>query len=249
MISCPLLARSAGLVLSTTKGVGPIQIDRIGIRARRLRKSLLTGARLLQDQTRQEWGRCHAFFVTLTYAENQAWAPNQINAFMRRLGWWCKSKGIERRAEWCLEFTRRGRPHYHVIVWLPKRLQLPKPDKCGWWVQGHSNRELARSPVGYLAKYASKFTPEAVAAFPKGARSHGVSGLEKEGARELRWWKSPLFSREVLGDGADIRKAPGGYLDRVTGVYARSPWRVEIDAGGRIFVHKIEEYTNGKSYH
>jgi hypothetical protein len=214
-----------------------------------MRKSLLTSGRLLDEQAKREWFRVRAWFVTLTYAENQDWNPKQVSRYMARLYDWCRCQGLAIRAEWCLEVTKRGRPHYHVIVWLPKRLALPKPDKAGWWVHGHSNREEARSPVGYLAKYASKFTAEAVAAIPKGARSHGVSGLDQEGKREVRWWKSPAFARTALGELADIRKAPGGYMDRLSGAFERSPWIVSVDGGGRVFIHKAAEYTNEQSCH
>ncbi len=234
----------AGLVLSTTSAQGPLEIDRNHCRALRMRKSLLTGGRLLDEQARAEWFRVTAWFVTLTYAPNQDWNAKQITAYMKKLFVWCRGHGITVRAEWCLELTRAGRPHYHVIVWLPKRLALPKPDKSGWWVHGNSNRERARSAVGYVAKYASKFSADMAAAMPKGARSHGVSGLDKEGKREVRWWKAPMFARTALGESADIRRAPGGYVDRVSGAFERSPWRVVIDPAGRITIHKVAEYTN-----
>ena len=208
-----------------------------------MRKSLLTAGRLLDDQARTQWQRVRAWFVTLTYRDDVEWDRKQISAYMARLYDWCRTQGLKMRAEWCLELTRRGRPHYHVIVWLPKRLALPKGDKRGWWVHGMTRTEIARSPVGYLAKYASKFTPEMAGAMPKGARSHAVAGLDPEGKRELRWWKSPLFARVALGERADIRKAPGGYFDRCTGAYQRSPWIVTVDGGGRVFIHKAKEYT------
>jgi len=243
MVSTGAGAAGAGLVLSTTSPDGRVQIDRLHCRAVRMRKSLLTAGRLLDDQARDQWQRVRAWFVTLTYREDVEWNRKQISAYMARLYDWCRAQGLRMRAEWCLELTRRGRPHSHVIVWLPKRLALPKGDKRGWWVHGMTRTEIARSPVGYLAKYASKFTPDMAAVMPKGARSHAVAGLDPEGKRELRWWKSPLFAREALGERADIRKAPGGYFDRVSGVYQRSPWIVSVDGGGRVFIHKATEYT------
>jgi len=250
-ISRPAGTRSgppgAGLVLSTTKAEGPILIDPAHCRAIRMRKSLLTSGRLLDEQAREEWQRVRAWFVTLTYRDDVSWSPNHIRAFMRRIDDWCRSRGLRRRAEWCLELTRRGRPHYHVIVWVPSRFALPKADKRGWWLCGMTRTEVARKPVAYLAKYASKFSPDMAAAMPKGARSHGVCGLNPEGKREVRWWKSPLFAREALGERADVRKAPGGYLDRMQGAFVRSPWVVTVDGGGRVFVHKVTEYTNVES--
>ena len=56
---------------------------------------------------------------------------------------------------WVLELTKRGRPHYHVLFWLPKGVSMPKADKQGWWKHGMT-RSGGHSPVGYLCKYTSK---------------------------------------------------------------------------------------------
>jgi len=235
---------SAGLVLSTTSCSGPIEIDPFHCRALRSRKGLLTSGRLLDEAARRNGFRTRAWFVTLTYRDGVDWAPRQVSAMFNHLRAWCRARGVVFRAQWCLELTRRMRPHYHVIVWLPARLALPKADKRGWWPHGMTQTVVARSPVGYLAKYASKFTPDCMAAMPKGARVSGVSGLEPEAAREVRWWKAPAGARELLGGLADIRVAPGGRVDRVSGAFWRSPWRVTVDGGGRVFVQKVAEYTN-----
>lgn len=139
---------------------------------------------------------------------------------------------------WALELTKRLRPHYHLLVWLPKGVTLPKPDKRGWWPHGMTRIEWARNAVGYLAKYASKFNPETAFALPKGMRTHGVGGLNDESARELRWWRSPTAAREALGALADIRKVLGGYADKRTGLFWPSPWRVFVDNLGRVFVYQ-----------
>lgn len=97
----------------------------------------------------------------------------------------------------------------------------------------------ARHAVGYLAKYASKFTPECAEAMPHGFRSHGVGGLGDEARRELRWWKSPKEAREVLGLLADIRKIVGGYMDKLTGAFWPSPWRVIVGNNGQLTVWRF----------
>lgn len=98
--------------------------------------------------------------------------------------------------------------------------------------------EKARNCVGYLAKYASKFTSLVAAAFPKGFRTHGVGGLGDESKRELRWWKAPREARDALGVAADIRKTKGGYFDRLTGEMWPSPWKVTF-LFGRTFAWKV----------
>jgi hypothetical protein len=152
-----------------------------------------------------------------------------------------KRRAVVARFVWCLELTKRLVPHYHVLVWLPRGLTIPKPDKRGWWPWGMTRIEWARRAVGYVAKYASKATPECMNAMPKGARTHGVGGLQPEGRRELRWWKSPTFTREHFGERADIRKIKGGYVDKCDGLFLRSPWHVVVGDRGRIFVWSEEQ--------
>ncbi|HHA2677505.1 TPA: replication initiation protein, partial [Stenotrophomonas maltophilia] len=98
--------------------------------------------------------------------------------------------------------------------------------------------EKARNCVGYLAKYASKFTSVVAGAFPKGFRTSGVGGLNEESRRELRWWKAPKEAREALGGDADIRKTKGGWFDKATGVFWPSPWKVTF-AFGRTIAWKV----------
>jgi hypothetical protein len=159
-----------------------------------------------------------------------------IRSFVGRSG---RSRHWSRlRYLWCLELTRALVPHYHLLIWIPKGCKLPKPDERGWWKHGSTRIEWARKAVGYLAKYASKFTAAVIDALPKGFRTHAVGGLNPESKRELRWWKSPLDARAALGEAADIRKTRGGYADRITGVFWPSPWHVFLTPDGRLFAWK-----------
>ncbi len=112
------------------------------------------------------------------------------------------------------------------------------PDRAGWWKYGLTRIEWAKNCVGYLAKYASKFTAETAGCMPKGMRSHGIGGHSQESKRELRWWKAPTDAREALGETADIRKAKGGYFDKRTGEFWPSPWHVYLTLDGRIIAWK-----------
>lgn len=225
---------SHGLVPSTTTQTA-FELDRFKARAARMRKSILTGARLHQAESVAAGFRGRWAMLTLTYREETDWAANHVRLFLTHVRQWLKRRRSAARFVWCLELTKRGRPHYHVLVRLSRGLTLPKPDKQGWWPHGLTRVEWARNAVGYVAKYASKATPEVMCDLPKGARTHGVGGLSDEGARELRWWKSPLAAREALGKVADIRKVLGGYADKTTGEFWRSPWHVYIDGAGRVF--------------
>lgn len=246
-------AAGLGLVYSSTSGTPlrrvSLELDRNRIRAARLRKSIITGARLHDSEARQGSARGAWYMLTATYAEGSDCSPRDISGlvkrirshfdrFNRRTG-----RGRSRlRYLWVGELTKRLRPHYHLLIWIPRGYYLGKPDLRGWWPHGMTRIERARNAVGYLAKYASKFCGAMAAAFPRGFRTHGVGGLNEESRRELRWWKAPLDAREALGEDADIRKVFGGYADKRTGAFWPSPWRVFCDRG-RIIAWKLEPLT------
>lgn len=240
-------AAALGLVHYSTSGTQAfgrvsIEIDPQQARAQRLRKSVITGARL-HDQEAQKGSRRGAwYFLTLTYRDGSNSSPRDVSELLRRMrGHFNRTvaravrfKGQVFRYVWVGELTKRLRPHYHVMVWVPRGMYFGKVDQRGWWPHGSSQIEKARNCVGYLAKYASKFTAATAAAFPKGFRTSGVGGLNEESRRELRWWKAPAEAREALGSDADIRKAKGGWFDRLTGVFWPSPWKVSFIFGRTI---------------
>ena len=94
--------------------------------------------------------------VTLTYREDVEWSPRQVSGYLKCVREWARRKDIFIHYVWVLELTKRGRPHYHVLFWLPKGVSMPKADKQGWWKHGMTRSEWAHSPVGYLCKYTSK---------------------------------------------------------------------------------------------
>ena len=94
--------------------------------------------------------------VTLTYRDDVDWSPRQVSNYLKCVREWARRKGIFIHYVWVLELTKRGRPHYHVLFWLPKGVSMPKADKQGWWKHGMTRSEWAYSPVGYLCKYTSK---------------------------------------------------------------------------------------------
>lgn len=190
-------------------------------RGSRCRQSVITAARLLS-----EGGDVHrCVFLTLTYREDVEWAAGHIRTLNSRFEDWCARRGVKLRLVWVLELTARGRPHYHAIIMLPKRLSLPMPDRRGWWPHGMTKMETARNGVGYLAKYASKGMNTAYQA-PKGARICGARGLSPEQRDEKSWWMKPRWVREVLGILDRPKKVKGGYLAQSTGELLLSPWRM-----------------------
>lgn len=227
---------AAGLVPSTTKGTRVLEIDRFEARSKLMRKSILTAARLHVEESERPGFRPGKWaMLTATYRNDDAWQAGQIKELMRHVRQWLKRRGIEARFLWCMELTKRGRPHYHVLIRLPRGFTIPKPDKQGWWQWGMTRIEWARNAVGYMAKYASKACADAMVTVPVGARTHGVGGLNQESKRELRWWKAAKFARDAFGESADIRKVLGGYCDRTSGLFLASPWRVFVTGAGQVF--------------
>lgn len=247
-------AASLGLVPSSTSGHGvqrvTVTLDQNRIRAMRLRKSIITGARL-HDQAAQKGSTRGAWYMlTTTYREGCNASPRDVSDLVRSVRRYFHRLGrLKYRANrprfrylWVGELTKRLRPHYHLLIWIPRGFWLPKADQSGWWPHGSTKIEKARNAVGYLAKYASKFTAAVVDAFPRGFRTHAVGGLEADDQRELRWWKAPKDARDALGPDADIRKVRGGYADKLTGSFWPSPWRCFFDKG-HVIAWKLEPIT------
>jgi hypothetical protein len=220
-----------------------LEIDVYSSRVRKLSKAVRNSAHILDsaahvDEQHVRWRR---LFVTLTYRDDGMWKPGQMTLFSQAVRDWFKRScnGTRFRMVWVMELTKRGRPHYHCMIWVRARDYFPNPHKAGWWPHGFahvlSSKVHINRPVAYMAKYASKFTAEQAKHVPKGARLYGVNGATPEGKRVIRWWRAPLFAREAMGGAADIRKVKGGYVNRVTGEFLVSEWKVTILPSGRVF--------------
>ena len=200
-------------------------VDPLASRLKKMKKTIVTGARLIQDRLcphGRNSGYRSAMF-TLTYAKVEDWEPGHIRAFLTIVRNHLSRRGVKLRYAWTAELQKRGAVHYHCIIWLPRNLKLPMPDKCGWWPHGRTNSKFARKAVGYIAKYASKGLDDDTE-LPKGIRLYGLGGLLHEDRVELRYWRAPLFARIALGLGADIRKMTGGYYCHKSGGVVASPW-------------------------
>ncbi len=220
----PVLGPQApGLVSLVTSDTEPdlITLNRDASRLKNMRKSVITSARLFSEQTTSSGFRFKPAMLTLTYAPGVDWKKNHISALLKSIREYLRRKGFAFLYVWVLELTKQGIPHYHVVLWLPKGVTLPKPDKRGWWPHGITRIEWARNAVGYLAKYASKGTD--MLALPKVARMHGNGGLSQDRRSELSWWKLPQWVREhfAIADRA-IRCPGGGWISRLSGEHLES---------------------------
>lgn len=214
------------------------EIDRDLMRLKRLKKNVITSARL---HSREVSRGTKSLMVTLTYADECEWSPKQIARYLDCIKQWLKRKGHPCRYVWVYELTKRGRPHYHVLFWLPKGLTMPKADKRGWWPWGLTRTEWARNAVGYLAKYASK-GKDSDQVIPKGVRLYGVGGLTLHSRRERAWWNLPVGVRRWGFPLSRWRRCPGGGWVSGSGEWRPSLWVVQL-IGGRTFVFPRPEPT------
>jgi hypothetical protein len=214
-----------------------VEIDPEATRLSRLKTTVLTAARLHGQQTRKRW-KC--LMLTLTYDPKRAkWEAGQISDLIRHIRFYLKRRGVPMRFVWVQEFTKKGAPHYHVLIWLPFGRSLPMPDKQGWWPYGMTKIEWVRHAVGYIAKYASK--ADSLHRPEKGARIHGNGGLTDEALLEQRWWKLPAWLRSDVEPSDRLRRAPtgtgGGFVHPGTGERYISPWEVFFSAG-RVYIKR-----------
>ena len=162
--------------------------------------------------------RLAGVFLTLTYRPDVNWAPNHLRECMKRIRHWCKRRRVVPRFAWVAEQHRSGRIHFHIILFLPRGLILPKPDKQGWWPHGMTRIERCRKQsVGYLIKYATK-CQSIDHPWPKGMRLHGHGGLDLAQRIRRAWWVLPKYIRVQCEDWMRVRRATGGgWFSPVTG--------------------------------
>jgi hypothetical protein len=207
-------------------------------RLRKMKQNVITSARLHEEEARQGSVRGRWAMLTLTYRDDERWVADQVGQLLNRIRDYAARSGFRARYTWVLELTKRGRPHYHVLVWLPKGRTLPKPDKQGWWQFGLTRIEWARNAVGYIAKYASKGDDYDLQTLPKGARLSGNGGLSKQSRIELRWWKLPKWVRDAWATVCDVAREKGGYRNRSDGDFLASRYRI-VFIGGALLLCEI----------
>jgi len=174
--------------------------------------------------------RC--WFVTLTYRDLGGWRPRHISDFLRCLRAWCAKHECKARYIWVAELQQRGAVHYHLALWLPRRLVVPFPDRAGWWPHGMTQRAEAQAPIGYLMKYVSKGdTP--MHTFPAGAHIYGTGGLCRDGKEMRAWVNLPEWAKRMHGVG-ELARVGGSVVVRATGEILTSPWQVLRTPGGML---------------
>ncbi len=185
-------------------------------------KSLSCVGDVLMDERADDGRRLSRAFVTFTYRPGVEWQPRHLTECLKRMRHWVARRGVQFRYLWVAEQHKSGRVHYHAIIWLPRGITMPKPDKQGWWPHGFTNVQWARKGIGYLVKYATKTATSAVP-FPRGCRLHGHGGLNRERRTYRAWWMLPKYQRERCEPEDRVRRARGGgWRSAVTGEWWES---------------------------
>lgn len=237
----PHATEAPGLVIfktSDTALLESVEIDQVQARMKRLRRSITWAARLFEHCLGSR--QYKPAMLTLTYRDIDGFKPLHISELIKRIRQWLDRRGHTMRYVWVAELQRRGALHYHVLLWLPRGLTLPKPDKQGWWPHGSTRIEWARNAIGYLCKYISKF--DSLGYIPKGARLHG-SGGHDEFAKQIRQWVNlPTWLKSLAGVESRYLRVKGvGLVERSTGVHVPSPWWVSF-SGNRLVATRLFTY-------
>ena len=205
-----------------------------------MRRGVISSSRIHQDELQQGGQRYRVAFVTLTYRPGVDPEPRHLSAFQNHVRNWLARRGALLRDVWVAELQERGAVHFHVLIFLPRGLTLPKPDKQGWWPHGFSNCKWVRRPVGYMVKYATKTRSKG--ALPPGQRLWGYAGLRGTGRDHLRWWLAPQWLRGMVVPGDVLRRVGRWWENHTTGIAYRSPYEL-LDRVGDRLVFAPPEWT------
>jgi hypothetical protein len=191
-------------------------------RCKRMRKGVFAYAGSNIEIMQQGGFRYRVAMITLTYRPGVDWLPLHITEALKAMRAFLKRSGYKFSYVWVMEMTKRGIPHYHLLVWLPRGVTLPLFDKQGWWKHGMSNAVWARRPVGYISKYVSKGFDNPL---PRSARIWGAAGLDKAARALASWKKAPMWLKKFVPYGNKIQKQKEGWWkDCESGNRFRSPW-------------------------
>lgn len=230
-----------GLV-SLETSIRGIQIDRVQTRLNRMQAAVRTASRLIQSEVAEvaaiENRQYVCRMLTLTYRPGEEWEPGHVTECVKDYQKWAEKEGFKLRYVWVAEIQANRYKngallgecvHYHLLIWSPMRLEFPKADKAGFWVHGMTQTVVARKPVKYITKYATKGHD---VFFPKGLRTHASGGLSMQSRRERTWWMMPRWVRVLFPESDMPRRKPGGgIILRATGRVLDSIWSVLVDAG------------------
>lgn len=146
--------------------------------------------------------------ITLTYRQDATWDKGHISELIKHYREWFKRNGNGETFHyvWVMELTEIGRPHYHIVAWFPRGIKPPLPDKQGWWRHGMTQAKFATSPVGYIAKYASKAETKSGTHLPKGGRLWGYGGLRMDERAPVAYALAPRWLKGLVHHESQVVK-------------------------------------------
>ena len=237
---------------------------------KRMRYNVIASSTMLNADATRGGFRIEPVMITLTYQRVDQPRPEDVRTFIDHIRKWMKRRGETFRYAWVGELQKRGALHYHIVIWMPHGMRLPKPDvfrqlqrgpmgpgdigpqpHTAWWPHGWSRIEKARNAVGYIAKYASKLKSSinySGQTIPRGFRIFGIGGLDSEDRSKRSWCNLPGWLRDrTVPDDRCKRIIGGGWVERSTGDYWPSPFKVGrvTTIGGRTFVSIVPNLPEG----
>jgi hypothetical protein len=193
-----------------------------------MRRGVVTAAYTIQGDLQDGGFRYRTAFVTVTYRPDEQWDAGDVRKLVKHYRQWGLRRGHRLPIVWVAEVhggdgPNRGRIHYHLVIFVPRGLTPPMPDKQGWWPKGMSNCKWAYRPVGYLCKYASKGSWNLP--LPSGAHLWGVSGLTVDQRARVGLALAPIWLQGFCLPDETVKKLPNGWWRNCTiGWEYRTPW-------------------------
>lgn len=210
-----------------------IPMDNQARRLRQMRSGVIEAARSIEAELQSANIHYRAALVTLTYRDGAVWSPRDVNDLLAHYRKWATRRGVWIHYVWTLELTKTGRPHYHILIFLPRGVTPPLPDKQGWWRKGSTNAKWARYAVRYIAKYASKgFGGDF--SLPPNAHIWGCSRLTSQALGRLRWCQAPTWLKKLVPYEEGVRRVGRWWVNLTTGWAYLSPWLFDSHTSGSI---------------
>lgn len=210
-------------------------------RLKRMKRRVCKAAELHGKGLETEGDTLQPAMITTTYrGDCGQWRPEHISNALRLVRKWMHRRGYRFRYVWVAELQERGEVHYHVLCWLPRaRGQMPPFwDQQGWWPHGSTRCEWAYSPVGYMAKYATKIKQKD--RLPGGARMHGSGGFTAPERLAMSHHSRPTWARLLSSVLHRVTKPQGGgvAVHYACGLVRRvaSPFILVARSSGRVIV-------------
>src|ERR1700681_3942048 len=147
LIASAVPSSSSGLVYLATKDTCLV-LDAERRRLSRMRRGVINAAKLVQEELQERGFRYRTAFVTVTYRPGERWDAGDIRKLVKHYRQWGQRRGAAIPIVWVGEThggggINHGQVHYHLVMFIPRGLTPPMPDRQGWWRKCMSNCKWA----------------------------------------------------------------------------------------------------------